>query len=117
LLYGTEKSDAARWLLSVYGEKLRKLAQRPGLGIHMPDDDPTGKIPAWIYPNPVIKEYREHLGVQRTKSQGLNEDPNAALFRDPVTGEDMRKDWVLTIQFKIQLGEMEPKPDEAKSNE
>jgi type IV pilus assembly protein PilM len=142
LLYGKDLSDAASLLTEDYFPRLKQFGQRPGLGLHVLDEDPksedklnirlreirkyygeTSRGPAYSGPTGVrgIRGVRSPRGIQGggvmvagEPTMGDAGASRADEFRDPVTDEPMTTDWKFEMGFKIKLGE---KPAQETSKE
>ncbi len=107
LLYGRSQPEAAEWIKSFLAN-LRERGQQPGLGFHIPEDDP--KTPggrAISEPTPV-RYHQTGLGGSLQPTDFARPGVPAAVaaqYPDPVTGEDMSTDWKLRFAFKVKLGE------------
>ncbi len=105
LLYGRSPADAVQWLTQNYFERLREFSQQPGLGFHIPPDDPQQGKTSIVSAPPV--RYHQAVGPGGPLTGGPT--PSGAQLRDPVTGEDTSNDWKVEFAFKVKLGEA-PKP-------
>jgi len=122
LLYGELEAEAAKLVFEEFYPRLRQVFQTPGLGFWMPEEDPKGPdkqnlpqmrlsqamppgtgVPAWAPGQPVAEAVA-----------GAPQQPSV-LVPDPATGEEMAKDWLFEVGFKLKLGE--PPKDEKKKND
>ena len=117
LLYGESRSEAAGLLSEVYFTRLRELGQVAKLGFYVLDKDKQvrdqEKNPNLFRISPYYadatgrREFgrrgRQAFTVRGTMPAEGEAENNP--FADPVTGEDMSKDWRFEMGFKIKLGE------------
>lgn len=121
LLHGEDKASAFTLLESEFMPRLRQLAGRKGLGLHIPDEDPKTPSDQKKYSTLNVNEYYQRTrtarelfgGNQPTGPAAAEEKPPE--FADPVTGEDMSSDWKFVINVKLKMGDKpEPKSDETR---
>lgn len=125
LLYGEVPSEAVQLIDGVFYNNLRSLGSRPGLGFYIPEKDPRSLEPGQSnFPTRgIVEPYIPQGTVSAFAGPGLRgrmggpaAAPAAApagqpagedtvRFPDPVTGEDMSKDWRFRLGFKVKLGE------------
>ncbi len=113
LLFGRSEADAIKWVTESLYQRLRELGQRPGVGFHIPADDPQAGDEKRSVSNPKLSKYQA-AAAPRQAEPGATGQPTAAtaVSLDPVTGEDTSTDWKVEFAFKVQFGEPPPPPSE-----
>lgn len=121
LLYGQQSSEASSFLESSFYPRLRELFNQPGLGFHMPETDPQSNDPTpakrnlyGTTPQPRFQTnvaLQNPLALARPGANPTDPDQVTVLYPDPVTGEEMAKDWVYEVSFKLRLGEAPAKKE------
>lgn len=115
MLYGIVAADALRYLENELKPRLVELGTQSGVGFYSLIDDeqnrPIIRVSAYYgdMAHQGAMSWMNQGGVQQQTS--LEEVPLE--FKDPVTGEDMRRDWRFNVAFKVKLGEP-PKTEETK---
>lgn len=95
LLYGQMQAEAVNFMTNEVYQRLRELANQPGTGFYIPEDDPaTGQ---YNITNPLPRRMGGAAAVTPA--------PGAPAIADPVTNEDMSTDWQVDFSFKVYLGE------------
>ena len=116
LLFGRSEADAIKWVTESLYQRLRELGQRPGVGFHIPADEPQATDDKRSISNPKLSKYEagKTAVTQRPSGAGAAEQAAAATVVnvDPVTGEDASTDWKVEFAFKVQFGEPPPPPSE-----
>ena len=110
--FGATQSEVLDLITREFYERLRTLAQQPGLDFHIPLKDPPDVSKAWM---------NRQLQVQRASGstggggggyfgaqQGGTPAPQDASGKDPVTGEPNTSDWMVELAVKFKLGDAPP---------
>lgn len=116
LLFGTSPADASRWMDTELFARLREAGSKPGMGFFIPASDAAaGGTP--VFARPLI---RKAGGDQASNpppvAPPMPGQPVTPVPRpesgaiDPITGEDMSNDWIVSFAFKVKRGEPPPPP-------
>jgi hypothetical protein len=110
LLCGERERDVQDYLDEEYFKKLREVANQPGRGFYIPDDDPQDKSKPAIG---LTVPFRRLSAVRGPGAAGAAD----ASLKDPITGEDMSNDCRVEYGFKVKLGEKSKPSDEKEKKQ
>ncbi len=116
VMYGEIISEVVGFLDNEFKSRLLELGAQPGRGFYVPAEDAMSasfdrqKRNVQSAVQPRFASVTGFAAARPAGAPGTGADPAAsegptALYPDPVTGEEMAKDWQYSISFKIKLGE------------
>lgn len=121
--YGATRPDAIGFVSNEFFERIKKLGSDAKLAFHVPEQDQSSPDPSKRNLRPPSLEQRATASVAPTGrgNRGTSFSPGATpgeqpegpllVDPDPVTGEERKDDWHLSLAFKIKLGAAPPKAD------